>query len=923
MLTLRPYQKEPVRKAIDYFREENPDPSLMVLPTGAGKSVIAAEVAAACPDPILVVQPTKELLEQNLDKYRTLCGELAPAGVYSTSFGKHQIDHVTFATIGSIKTIGTQFRQLGFRKMLIDEAHLYPRKEQSMLGVFLRDSGIRQVLGMTATPLKLENFSVKHGEKYDKWSELIMLTNLSPSGTFFKRIIHVTQIQELTALGYWSPLRYEVLPFSRDHLEMNSAGSEYSDESVITAYEYNNIRANILAALDYHRERKHVLVFVPSVEEAEALASFIPDSAALSGNTPKKERTEIIRRFRAGEIRTIFNVSVLSCLSIDTEILTLDGWKGYEEITYKDKVAQFDTKTSKIDFQFPLHIIHKEHEGKMVVANNRYMNIRVTDDHDLLYTQKTTNSKYKPLSKIKAKQLVDKKYIYIPINGNAEPLEVKMPETHKYSDERFIACNSYNYRKKGYSYEESIRLAEQQLKIKKQQKAKTPQELTKDDCNFIGFWLGDGSVSLSKKQGKKNGNRYSLSQSTANPAMIDWVENLLLKCKIKYSKHEIKPSNDVILGRKCNVNTAYTYILWKGTGGVNQLVNSDLYKLLPYLKKDGTNLFWGLSRDQFYYLMEGFYKANGNHGNNREYTGKKIISSNKKLLDLLQAIGVCRGYRIIVTKEKLRKHTKNPLYGISLFDIHYHEFVNNKLQSEKNDKENVWCVTMPKGTIITRRNGRVSILGNCGFDYPEIDMLVTGFSTASMAKYYQVLGRGVRIHPDKKDCVIVEAGGNYQRFGKVEDLQYEWDGKWRMFGSGDCLISGIPVQCIGTVAKADLAAAYAGTYAWETLDFGKHKGKTYSEVPPPYLAWMLQNPSPYRNLLENMHMRACAVRAMENHIRDTRNDPPLTDFPDGKYAGENMGFAPRGYLTYYYNSKEWNETNDSLKRGLEILLNKH
>ena len=312
MLTLRPYQKEPVRKAIDYFREENPDPSLMVLPTGAGKSVIAAEVAAACPDPILVVQPTKELLEQNLEKYRILCGELAPAGVYSTSFGKHQIDHVTFATIGSIKTIGTQFRQLGFRKMLIDEAHLYPRKEQSMLGAFLRDSGIRQVLGMTATPLKLENFSVKHGEKYDKWSELIMLTNLSPSGTFFKRIIHITQIQELTALGYWSPLRYEVLPFSRDHLQINSTGSEYSDESVITAYQYNNIRANILAALDYHRERRHVLVFVPSVEEAEALASFYPESASVSGSTPKKERKNIVDAFRAGGLRVIFNCNVLA-----------------------------------------------------------------------------------------------------------------------------------------------------------------------------------------------------------------------------------------------------------------------------------------------------------------------------------------------------------------------------------------------------------------------------------------------------------------------------------------------------------------------------------------------------------------------------------------------------------------------------------
>ena len=69
MLKLRKYQEEPVRKAIEFFRQENPEPSLIVLPTSWGKSILAAEVAAACPDPILVVQPTKELLEQNLNKY--------------------------------------------------------------------------------------------------------------------------------------------------------------------------------------------------------------------------------------------------------------------------------------------------------------------------------------------------------------------------------------------------------------------------------------------------------------------------------------------------------------------------------------------------------------------------------------------------------------------------------------------------------------------------------------------------------------------------------------------------------------------------------------------------------------------------------------------------------------------------------------
>ena len=519
MIKLRPYQIEPVRKAVEFFHKDNPDPALIVQPTGAGKSILAAEVAAACPDPILVVQPTKELLEQNLEKYRLLCGDLAPAGIYSASFGKKEIDHVTFATIGSIKNEGKTFRELGFRKMLIDEAHLYPRKEQSMLGGFLKDSGIRHVLGMTATPLKLQQFSEKQEKRFDKWSELIMLTNPSPDGSFFKDILHVGQIQELTLQRFWSPVIYEVLPFDRTGLQYNSAGSEYTEDSVVTSYVANNIRANIIAALDYHRERRHCLVFVPTVEEAEAISLEYPDSAVVSGTTPKKQRQEIIEQFRDGKIRVIFNCAVL---------------------------------------------------------------------------------------------------------------------------------------------------------------------LT-------------------------------------------------------------------------------------------------------------------------------------------------------------------------------------------------------------------------------------------GFDFPEIDMIAIGYSTASVAKFYQTVGRGIRIHPDKKDCVVVDAGGNVERFGFVEDIRYEFDGRWRMFGTDGVLLTGIPISAIGAFDMTDVRTSYTLSSRYETISFGKHKGKGYADVPLSYLRWMLTSPpmDPYAAATQ----KANILRIMENHIRDTTADPPMTTLPDGQHAGEHIGFVPRGYLLWYYNSKEWNNINDSLRRGIEIYIN--
>lgn len=517
MINLRSYQHEAIGKAIDFFKDDNPVPSLIVLPTAWGKSILTAYVAANIDwqDNLIVVQPTKELLEQNYNKFLALCGEegAKEAGIYSASFGKKEIKKITYATIGSIKDIGTQFKALGYTKMLIDEAHLYPRSTQSMLGQFLKDSGIRQVLGITATPLKLEAFSEKQGDRFEKWSELIMLTNPCPSGTFFKKILHVGQIQEMTAQKFWSPLEYEVLPFDPTDLRINTSGNEYTENSIEETYKLNNVRANIYGALDYHSERRHCMVFVPSVEEAQILAKEYPKSAVVYGQMSKKDRANIINGFKKGEIRVIYNVNVLST----------------------------------------------------------------------------------------------------------------------------------------------------------------------------------------------------------------------------------------------------------------------------------------------------------------------------------------------------------------------------------------------------------------GFDYPEIDMIILGFSTASVAKYYQILGRGVRIHPDKKDCLVVDMGGNVDKFGKVEDIFFEHTNRWRMYGTGGKLLSGLPITCVGTMTRDDVARMYSLTNSIETFPFGKHRGKKVDEVPMGYRMWFLRNRQDADlELLDKIRL------TIESYTRDTRDEPPLVMMPDGQHAGKLMNEIPRGYLRWYYQAHEWNEFNDSLRRGIEL-----
>lgn len=310
MITLRENQSEPIAKAIQFFQEKKPKPSLIVLPTAWGKSILTAFVAKNTDDRLLVLQPSKELLEQNYCKYMSLCGDFGTnAGIYSASFGRREIAQITYATIGSIKNLGETFKRYGFTKMLIDEAHLYPREADSMLGRFLKDSGITHVLGITATPVKLQTNRDRDGQTFSK---LVMLTSRSKKGNFYKDIIHVGQVQEMVRLGFWSPLLYDTASFDDSLLVFNSSKSEYTEDSVQRAYDANGGTQGITDTLDKHPERKHVLAFVPSVQDAIDLSQRYPNSGVIYGEQDKREREQTVARFRSGEIRVLFNVRVLS-----------------------------------------------------------------------------------------------------------------------------------------------------------------------------------------------------------------------------------------------------------------------------------------------------------------------------------------------------------------------------------------------------------------------------------------------------------------------------------------------------------------------------------------------------------------------------------------------------------------------------------
>ena len=185
---LRDYQQKASNAAISHYKLKNGRNYLMVLPTGAGKSLIIADIAARLNEPLLVFQPNKEILEQNFAKLQTY--GIFDAGCYSASVKRKDINRITFATIGSVYNHMEDFKH--FRYILIDECHLVNPKEGMYADFFA--AAERRIIGLTATPYRFDA-KIPYAYKTESFFGRNLL--LSSERTACKRIPYQTEVLRL------------------------------------------------------------------------------------------------------------------------------------------------------------------------------------------------------------------------------------------------------------------------------------------------------------------------------------------------------------------------------------------------------------------------------------------------------------------------------------------------------------------------------------------------------------------------------------------------------------------------------------------------------------------------------------------------------------------------------------------------------
>ena len=183
-------------------------------------------------------------------------------------------------------------------------------------------------------------------------------------------------------------------------------------------------------------------------------------------------------------------------------------------------------------------------------------------------------------------------------------------------------------------------------------------------------------------------------------------------------------------------------------------------------------------------------------------TGRLVVNTNgseytdKSIQDELKNQKIIEGIQDII-KQSIQKGRKHRI--VFVFSVE-----DAKRLSEKVPESAYVCATTKKKEreqiINDFKSGKIKTVFNVnvltiGFDFTALDTIIIARPTMSLALYMQMIGRGIRLHPGKEDCIVVDMCGNISRFGEIEDISYEKDlnGKW-ILRNKERILSGVPLD---------------------------------------------------------------------------------------------------------------------------------
>lgn len=304
MIELRDYQKAAIDAARAYVRQNRQGHPLLGVPTGGGKSLIAADLMRAVKANgrrALYLTMTEELVSQTLEDFTKLAPEIAMGATIACA-GLGKVDLSGDVVLGTAQSVYRRLDEIGERAVIIvDEAHGIPRDENSMYGAIFKGRDCIKV-GLSATPYRLDSGRLDEGD-----------------GAPFSKMVYQVQTRELQRQGFLCELRYRKAKLEIDA----SAARVRKGEFVVADLEVEALNDELCARISedlwdtfMSEGRGRCIVFCVSIRHAELMAEklrYLGASAiSLSEKTPKRDRRAAIAGFKAGEFEFLCNVNIAS-----------------------------------------------------------------------------------------------------------------------------------------------------------------------------------------------------------------------------------------------------------------------------------------------------------------------------------------------------------------------------------------------------------------------------------------------------------------------------------------------------------------------------------------------------------------------------------------------------------------------------------
>ncbi len=311
MYKLRDYQQNAVNNTIKFFQKKR-EPAVIVLPTGAGKSLVIAELARIAHGRVLVLAHVKELVEQNYEKYKSY--DLS-AGIFSASLGKKDWDQkAIFGSVQSVARAPDDFFN-DFSLLVIDECHRVAEEGatqyQDIIKKMLERNPELCILGLTATPYRL---GLGWIYEYSHSGEM-----KTEQKRFFKQCVFELPLSYMIKNKYLTvPVKVDIPVTCYDFSELTDKDRAFTTAEVEEILKSQKrltpfIIKNIIDITEKFK-RQGVMIFSSSVKHAEEIMSHLPgtDSRLILGDTEMSDRNKIIQDFKNKKFKYLVNVSVLT-----------------------------------------------------------------------------------------------------------------------------------------------------------------------------------------------------------------------------------------------------------------------------------------------------------------------------------------------------------------------------------------------------------------------------------------------------------------------------------------------------------------------------------------------------------------------------------------------------------------------------------